>query len=350
MWKCILVAYLFVAFPNSGMGVPQSPAAPPGSWLETPDDGLTRSSGGPTVEVPPLHSADMKQKDRKWSGNLVDAGCMASALRQIPSIDQMLSPEPLGEYYLQGTQTAQSSQAPQPGAGVPTSAPATRPAGQPEAAREPSGEPETSARELAMQAAQLHRAEMVKEKVQMCTPRRLATQFVLFTSGDHLVKFDASGNLKTLRALNASAPAPGKPIKAKVTGVLTEGEDTVLVASVEINGQVEGRLSGFEPITILVLRTAAPAVYDALPVTLPVTRCFPFRPWAFRKPRALTSRMALAYFTPHVPVAIAQITTSQPRNLSELRYLIRSSILRDLESGRMKARGWGVPFELCGSS
>jgi hypothetical protein len=247
---------LLVAFPVCGWTALQSSAPPPDTDMQTTGDAQAPSTVGPTVAVTAPHTSAppvKSEKVHKLSGHLVDAGCMVNALRQIPSAAQMVSPGPLTQYYLQGMQDSQSSQAPQPNAGVPAPA-ATHPSGQPEEAREPSGEPETSQRELAMQAAQLHRAEMVKEKVRMCTPERPTTQFALVTSGAKLVKFDPAGNLKAQKALKASIPTPGKPVKVKVTGLLTENQDTVLVASVEINGQLESRLDGIEPVTTPVAR------------------------------------------------------------------------------------------------
>ncbi len=259
MWKSILVASTFFVFSISGMALQQSSIAQSDSSPTASADASQQSTGGPTVEVPALNSsAGKNQKVHKWTGSLVDAGCMATALRQIPSVAQMVSPEPLAQYYLQGMENSQSTQSrqsgnQQPSAGTINPPTASHPAGGPEAARDPSGEPETSERELAMQSAQLHHAEMVKEKVRMCTPRQTATQlrpttqYGLVTSTARLVKFDAVGNLKAMRALKTSMPAPGKPVKAKVTGVMTNGESTVMVASIEIKGQLESWLDTPDP-------------------------------------------------------------------------------------------------------
>ncbi len=258
MWRSVLIANLLFVFPISGMSLQQSSTPQSDSPPVASGEVSQQSTGGPTVEVAaPNSSAGKSQKIHKLTGNLVDAGCMVTALQQIPSVEQMVSPEPLAQYYLRGMQSSQSAQSQQstnqqPAAGTLNPPAATHPAGEPEAARETSGEPETSQRELAMQSAQLHRAEMVKEKVKMCTPRQSATQrpstqYGLVTSSAHLVKFDAVGNLKTMRALKTSIPTPGKPVKAKVTGVMTNGANTVIVASIEIKGQLESRLGTFRP-------------------------------------------------------------------------------------------------------
>jgi hypothetical protein len=58
----------------------------------------------------------------------------------------------------------------------------------------------------------------------------------LFVSGGRLLKFDSAGNFKAKEALSVTDIEPGMPVKAKVTGVIVEEADTVMVASIEIKG------------------------------------------------------------------------------------------------------------------
>ena len=78
---------------------------------------------------------------------------------------------------------------------------------------------------------------MVDHAVKTCTPKTPTAHFGLLVSGEHLLKFDALGDVKAMKALRVAANRPGKTVKAKVTGVI-EAVDTVRVASIEIKGHI----------------------------------------------------------------------------------------------------------------
>jgi hypothetical protein len=99
-------------------------------------------------------------------------------------------------------------------------------------------EPETSERELAIQAAELQRADLLREQVSLCAPDKPAAHFGIVVSGGYLLRFDASGDLKTMQALRATMIDRGKVLKAKVTGAMGENTETINVASIEIKGQL----------------------------------------------------------------------------------------------------------------
>jgi hypothetical protein len=182
---------------------------------------------------------------------------MAAALRRVPSVEQLVYPEPLAEYYLQ---VMESSAYPSPGKGP--GAPATpvppQSPGQPTGSPASNGEPQTSEHELAMQAAQLKRADLVEQQVNLCTPNKPTSHFGLVVSGDHLLKFDLAGDVKAMKALKTSIVRPGKPVKAKVAGAIVRGDDTVSVASIEIKGPVQSSQELFE--SNFAMRTMANAV------------------------------------------------------------------------------------------
>jgi hypothetical protein len=161
---------------------------------------------------------------------------MADALRQVPSLDQMLSPEPLSQYYLQALQDSQrTSQENAPG---PYTKSQSHPPGQ-SASPGSNADTETSERELEMQKAQLRRAALLDGKVRRCTPNRPPSHFGLFVSGGRLLKFDAEGDFKAMKAFTAAVIRPGKIVKAKMRGVIIDEKDTVRVASIEIKGESE---------------------------------------------------------------------------------------------------------------
>lgn len=261
MWRSMLAGCFFIAFPVFGISPPEfSYSAVP--FYESPQVSMGDGAQVPAAPPAPIASTHPPQrtspKVHKWSGSLVDAGCMANALRQIPCLDQMISPEPLAQYHLQGIEDSQPT--PQgAGAGTtPTQAP-THPPSQPPEARGSNGEAETSERELAMQAAQLRRAELEEQKVKMCTPRQPTTHFGLVVSGEHLLKFDSGGDFKAMSALKASVIQPGKPVKAKVTGEMLEAENIITVTSIEIKSQIQPSQAALDSGAIFIMSNGGPS-------------------------------------------------------------------------------------------
>jgi hypothetical protein len=90
-----------------------------------------------------------------------------------------------------------------------------------------------------MQKAQLRRAELMDQKVRMCSPNHPPSHFGLFVPDGRLLKFDAGGDLKAMKAFTVEVIRPGRAVKAKVRGVFNEEENTVRVASIEIKGESE---------------------------------------------------------------------------------------------------------------
>lgn len=215
--------------------------------------GLSRSGSpaGQPKQAPSqgANSQGKAQKAHKWNGSLVDAACMADALRRVPALDQLASSQPLSQYYFQGMENNPTpSQGSGPGAPSTPGPPATqgepqqgqsRMPDRPTGALDPGGEPESSQRELDLQRAQLRRAELLKRQIAKCSPGRPTKDFGLVVADGHFLKFDARGNLEAKRALQASAVQPGKPVKATVTGAIVAKGDTVTVASIEIKGRTD---------------------------------------------------------------------------------------------------------------
>ena len=151
-------------------------------------------------------------------------------------MDQILSPEPLSQYYFQALQDSQRTgqeNVPGPYTKTPSHSPGQS------AAPGSNADTETSDHEREMQKAQLRRAELIDQKVRMCTPNHPPSHFGLFVSDGRLLKFDAGGDLKAMKAFTVAVIRPGKTVKAKMRGVFNEEENTVRVASIEIKGESE---------------------------------------------------------------------------------------------------------------
>ena len=237
--RFILVLSFLFTIPLTG-AAGSAPPSSPGEQPEEPSfEDLTYPPRVPAVpQMPPLQGKP--QKIHKWTGNLVDANCMADALRQVPSLGQMLIPEPLDQ------QAWQISQHPSQMTGSPSTQGQPPLPGLPNSAPGPNGDPEISERELALQAAQLKRANLMEQQVKACAPQRPTSHFGLFVSDGYLLKFDAAGDFKALDALRALPVRPGKNVRAKVTGVMVEEADTVRVASIEIKSQIRSYQQLFE--------------------------------------------------------------------------------------------------------
>jgi len=215
------------------------------SGYEFQEPGVNEVTGvsSPSVKVlksPGSHnsqpvSPDKPQKARRLTGNLIDAGCMSIALRQAPSFDETLFPDPLAGFW----QTLQSSQL----AEQERNARERSPQGQPQTLSrsawtgESDGEPNASEQQIAMQTAQLKRARMLEQVTKACTPNPSSQHYGLVVSGGRFLRFDTVGDSKARDAINASPIEPGKTLKVKVTGVI-EALDTLRVASIEIKGRI----------------------------------------------------------------------------------------------------------------
>lgn len=185
-------------------------------------------AAGPVFE-PPI-------KLQRWSGNLVDAACMSSVLREVPPVDKFVYPSP--PLPLPGSTDDGPRAAPAKAA-----APATYPLGGPPSPAQPESpginenDPELSKRELELQAADLKRAKVLEHAVKTCMPKTPTAHFGLLVSGERLLKFDPLGDLKAMQAIKTTLHQPGKMVKARVTGAMEAG-DTVRVASIEIKNRI----------------------------------------------------------------------------------------------------------------
>lgn len=203
----------------------QSQTVAPGSSATTENSSDTASTA--------------KEKEKHWSGSLVDIPCMVKILKN-DNQNQNASPatgsSPGVPHFMGSGFTGQAGQ--QPGAGGPPGA-----AGQ-GGATAPMGAPSQSANQGAatdsgmnpQQSAQIARATRIDEAAKQCTASPSTQTFGLAMSGGQVVQFDNSGNSKALEALKAVDVQPGKKIKAKVTGTM-ENQQTVRVASVEVKGK-----------------------------------------------------------------------------------------------------------------
>jgi hypothetical protein len=202
-----------------------------GSWVAEGSGAQSQSTAQSTDNQNPSGESSSPakhkpQKEKHWSGSLVDVNCMAKALSAQPGVTEENSGRPNAgapqrEWLTQGS--GQTSASPQMGPGQP----ARR--GRYLLGQNPDQNPDISQ----AQAAQMARAEKVDNEAKQCVATVSTTAFGLVAAGGQTVRFDDGGNAKAGEALRATTVEPGKTVKAKVTGILAGG-DTVNVSSVEI--------------------------------------------------------------------------------------------------------------------
>lgn len=210
----------------------QSPAQNPPGATQDPA-GAVNSSTSPGASST---SKATSEKQKRWSGSLVDVGCMAKALSTTASgstpaastdtaVPHLLSPAP-------GQQPGQQPAVPSGAGNTPgMQSPATRPTYPGEAAGNNGMSPE--------QQAQMARAAKVDDAAKQCVPTSSTRTFGLAMSGGQVVRFDNDGNSKVQAALKNVAVQPGKKVKAKVTGTMQDAT-TVRVDDVEVKGKRAG--------------------------------------------------------------------------------------------------------------
>jgi hypothetical protein len=189
------------------------------------------SAQNPTSTSAKKHN---KEKQKRWSGSLVDVNCMAKAMSA--SKDQGARPPDSsvprtqwldGGAQYPGQSPGQSSPSPQTGPGQPTQPTMPMP-----------GNPDRSPDTSQAQAAQMARAAMIDKEAKQCAATAATTAFGLVVSGGEVMKFDEQGNARANDALKSvSATTPGKALKAKVTGMVEGDGATVKVVSVEVKGK-----------------------------------------------------------------------------------------------------------------
>jgi len=207
----------------------QNPVTPSGpTTVEAPENTAPGSTG--------TQKAD--QKEKHWSGALVDVSCMAKEL----SAGSNASPQPAAAasaptgvpHFMSETpepspQTGQQQPggaAMRPGEGNPTTSNAT-----------PAATDMSPA-----DAAQMAKAARIDNAAKQCSPTSSTQAFGLSMSGGQVVQFDRDGDAKAAGALKEVSVQPGKRVKAKVTGTLAN-TTTVKVASIEVKGKRSSQAS-----------------------------------------------------------------------------------------------------------
>ena len=201
------------------------------SWASQGSGGQAQSSTQETANPTPVAKSDSTakhkgEKEKHWSGSLVDVNCVEKAKSSGGTEDNSVRPSAtapqrqwLGEGSGQASSQMGPSQTPRQTGALP---PGQNPTQNPDISQE--------------QAAQMARAEKIDNESKQCAATATTTVFGLVASGGQMMKFDTEGNTKAGEALKATAIEPGKRVKAKVTGTLA-ASDTVNVSSVEIKGK-----------------------------------------------------------------------------------------------------------------
>jgi hypothetical protein len=168
------------------------------------------------------------EKEKHWSGSLVDANCMAKA---ISGMTQSSSQSQAGT-----TQRELPEPVPQNPAPQADRSPRMGPGQQQAGALPPGQNPDQNPDLSQAQAAQMARAARIDNEAKQCAATIATTVFGLALPDGQVVRFDDEGNAKAGAALKAVVVEPGKRVKATVTGTL-EGGDTVKVAAVGVKGK-----------------------------------------------------------------------------------------------------------------
>jgi hypothetical protein len=202
-----------------------------GSWEARGVGAQSRNTvqGSDNQNPPEESSSNATQKppkEKHFSGKLVDVNCMVKAMStQTGATDENSgrpnAGAPQREWLAEGP--GQTSPSPQMGPGQPRQTGALPPG------QNPDQNPDISQ----AQAAQMARAEKLDQEAKQCVATTSTTAFGLVPPGGQMVKFNDDGNNKAGEALRTITVEPGKPVKAKVTGILAGG-DTIKVSSVEI--------------------------------------------------------------------------------------------------------------------
>jgi len=206
------------------------------SWLAQGARAQSQSTAASTVNQTATAQSDSTtkqkhEKEKHWSGSLVDLNCMVKAMSAPAGAtgENSGSPNagaPQRQWLAEGPGQA-TSPSPQMGPGQSPRQPGALPPGQ-----NPDQSPDISQ----AQAAQMARADKLNNEAKQCAATAATTVFGLVPGDGQMVKFDDQGNAKADDALRAATVEPGKRVKAKVTGILAGGK-TVNVSAVEIKGK-----------------------------------------------------------------------------------------------------------------
>jgi hypothetical protein len=223
---------------TAGQAAGQSGGTPP----QYPATQGPSAPGAPTATESPASTdasstANQKisNKEKHWSGTLVDVSCMAKELQagNNASTQQPTTAAPAGVPHF-----ANEAGEPSPDGGQQRSGGGMAPGeGSPSTTQTPgsTATAPTSGMSPADQA-QMAKAERIDSAAKQCPPTSATQLFGLSMSGGQVVQFDRDGDSKAAEALKTVSVQPGKKVKAKVTGVMAT-VNTVKVASVEVKGK-----------------------------------------------------------------------------------------------------------------
>lgn len=206
----------------------QNPAAPVGpTATETPE------STYPSSTAPPK----MSNKEKHWSGSLVDVSCMAkelSAGSKAPAQPPAVS-APQGVPHFTGEASEpQPDGGQQPSGGGGMTGPGE---GNPNTTLPPATIANQTAPEMSQaEAARMAKAARIDKAAKQCPTSSATQMFGLTMSGGQVVQFDQAGDAKAAEALKEVSVQPGTKVKAKVTGVMANA-NMVTVESVEVKGK-----------------------------------------------------------------------------------------------------------------
>ena len=161
-------------------------------------------------------------KEKHWSGNLVDVGCMVKALGQrTGAANPNVAPGPHAPHFL-------GSGAPSPQAGQASGGVGSSPS--------PGANGPTPGAESPQDEERLAQVARVDNAAKKCAATHSTRTFGLATSDGQMFRFDPRGNMKASEALKGTPVDPGKRVKARVAGTM-EKSSTINVASVDIKGK-----------------------------------------------------------------------------------------------------------------
>jgi hypothetical protein len=201
----------------------QNPAAPAGpTATETPDS--TYPSSTATQKI--------SQKEKHWSGTLVDVSCMAKELSTASNApaQQPATTAPAGVPHFAASEPSPGGGQQRPGGGMGPGE------GNPNTTPTPATATPSAPDMSPAESAQMAKAARIDNAAKQCPPSSSTQIFGLSMSGGQVVQFDREGDARAAEALKEVSVQPGKKVKAKVTGVMAN-TTTVKVASVEVKGK-----------------------------------------------------------------------------------------------------------------
>lgn len=207
-------------YPTTGAQNAAAPAGP--TATETPD---TTSA---------TENQKTNQKEKHWSGSLVDVSCMAkelSAASNAPT-QQPAATAPAGVPHFAASEPSPEGGQQRPGGGGAMGPGGGNPNTTPTPSTATPGAPDMGPTE----SAQMAKAARIDNAAKQCPPSSSTQMFGLSMSGGQVVQFDREGDAKAAEALKEVSVQPRKKVKAKVTGVMAN-TTTVKVASVEVKGK-----------------------------------------------------------------------------------------------------------------